>query len=93
MMETMFLNIYSQVRIAYRYLNNTKMPYCLQKESTKRIKKMKETLVPVYQFLGGDGGWTQDQWGKTEFLFKGNFSVKESQGLVCPGASQFLIFF
>lgn len=36
---------------------------------------MKEKLVPVYQFLGGDGGRTQDQWGKTEFLFKGNFSV------------------
>lgn len=36
---------------------------------------MKKNLVPLYQFLGGDGGRTQDQRGKTEFLFKGNFSL------------------
>lgn len=77
MMETMFvvLNIYSQVRTAYRYFNKTKITYSLHKEPTKRIKKMKGKVVPVYQFLGGDGGRTQDQWGKTEFLFKGNLSV------------------
>lgn len=36
---------------------------------------MKKNLVLLYQFLGGDGGRTQDQWGKTEFLFKENLSL------------------
>lgn len=58
MLENIFvvLNIYSQIGIAYRYLDyKTKIPYCLQKESIKRTKKMKkEKQSPFCQFhLGG----------------------------------------
>lgn len=75
MMETMFvvLNIYSQVRTAYRYFSKTELTYSLQKESTKRIKKMKEKLVPVYQFLGGDGGGHRTNGVKLRFSSKETF--------------------